>query len=138
MQITMSNHENVAVMQIIGNLDASCYTDVIIQAQRTYDDGARNLLLDMDKVPYVSSAGLVALHTVVRIFMGHSVHSKDGGRPAFRSVNPQEDSAGRDRVKLLKPQPDVEQVLDVTGLKQFLQIFTDFNAAVRSFDLPAA
>lgn len=133
MQITISNHENVAVMQITGNVDAASYTDVIDRAQQVYDDGARNLLIDMGKVEYVSSAGLMALHTVVRIFMGHSINTKNGGRPIFRSVNPQQDSAGRDRVKLLAPQPAVAQVLDVTGLKQFLQVFTNFDEAVRSF-----
>ena len=134
MQITMSIHENVAVMQLTGNVDASNYTDVIDRAQQVYDDGSRNLLIDMSQVEYVSSAGLMALHTVVRIFMGHSINTKDGGgRPIFRSVNPQEDSAGRDRVKLLNPQPAVEQVLDVTGLKQFLETFSDFETAVKSF-----
>lgn len=133
MQITMSNHENVAVMQLTGNVDASNYTEVIDRAQQVYDDGARNLLIDMGKVEYVSSAGLMALHTVIRIFMGHSINSKDGGRPIFRSVNPQQDLAGRDRVKLLAPQPAVAQVLDVTGLKQLLQVFTSFDEALRSF-----
>lgn len=133
MQITMSNHENVAVMQLTGNVDASNYTEVIDRAQQVYDDGARNLLIDMGKVEYVSSAGLMALHTVVRIFMGHSINTKDGGRPIFRSVNPQQDLAGRDRVKLLAPQPAVAQVLDVTGLKQLLQVFTNFDEALKSF-----
>lgn len=138
MQINLSNHENVTVMHIMGDMDASNYTTVIEKAQQAYDDGARNLLLDMTKVPYVSSAGLMALHTIVRIFMGQSVNNKDGGRPSFRSVNPQEDSAGRDRVKILNPQPAVDQVIDVTGLKQFLETFSDFETAVKSFAAPAA
>ena len=138
MQISLTNHAGVTVMQIMGDVDSSTYTTVIDRAQQAYDDGARNLLLDMTKVPYVSSAGLMALHTVVRIFTGQSVNIKDGGRPTFRAINPQQDASARNHVKLLNPQPAVSQVLDVVGLTQFLEVFTDQDAALRSFEAPAA
>lgn len=136
MQISLSKQEGripVTVMQLNGELDSSNYTDVINQAQESYDNGVRNLLIDLTKVPYVSSAGLMSLHTVVLIFAGQSMQSKETGRPAFRSINPQRDSAGLQHVKLLNPQPAVDQVLDVVGLKQFLDIYTDLDTAVRSF-----
>jgi anti-anti-sigma regulatory factor len=87
----------------------------------------------LTKVPYVSSAGLMSLHTVVLIFAGQSMQSKETGRPAFRSINPQRDSAGLQHVKLLSPQPAVDQVLDVVGLKQFFDVHTDLETAVQSF-----
>ena len=136
MQISFSKQQGrvpVTIMQLTGNLDASNYTDVIAQAQETYDDGVRDLLIDLSKVPYVSSAGLMSLHTVVLIFAGQSMKSKETGRPSFRSINPQRDSAGLQHVKLLSPQPTVEQVLDVVGLKQFFDIYTDLETAVQSF-----
>jgi anti-anti-sigma regulatory factor len=133
MQITVSKREDVTVMHITGDVDASNYTDVINKTQELYDDGARRLLLDMGNVPYVSSAGLMALHTVARIFTGQAVQSKDGGRPSFRALNSQQDADVRDRVKLLNPQPEVEQVLEVVGLKQFLEVHRDLDAAVKSF-----
>ncbi len=95
--------------------------------------GARDLLIDLSKVPYVSSAGLMSLHTVVLIFADQPMQSKETGRPSFRSINPQRDSAGFQHVKLLGPQPAVDQVLDVVGLKQFFDIYTDLETAVRSF-----
>jgi anti-anti-sigma regulatory factor len=36
-------------------------------------------------------------------------------------------------VKLLNPQPAVDQVLDTVGLKQFFEVFSDLNAGVNSF-----
>ena len=136
MQISFSKQEGripVTVMQLTGNLDASNYTDVIAKAQETYDEGTRDLLIDLSQVPYISSAGLMSLHAVVLIFAGKSVHSKETNRPSFRSIDPQRDSAGLQHVKLLSPQIAVEQVLDVVGLKQFLDIHTNLETAIQSF-----
>jgi anti-anti-sigma regulatory factor len=133
MNISFSKHANVTVMHLMGDVDSSNYTEVIIKAQESYDGGARDLLLDLTKVPYVSSAGLMAFHTMARIFSGHSIQGKDGSRPVFRAINPKEDFAARDHIKLLGPQPAVEQVLDVVGLKQFFETHTDLDTALKSF-----
>lgn len=134
MQISIANRAHVAVMSLLGELDSSNYTTVIVKAQELYDDGARNLLLDLEKVPYVSSAGLMAFHTMARIFAGHSIQGTGGaGRPTFRSINPKEDASAREHVKLLNPQPAVEQVLDVIGLTQFFEIYRTLDEGVNSF-----
>ena len=133
MQISFSKMGDVTVMHLMGDVDSSNYTDVIVKAQDVYNEGTRNLVLDLEKVPYVSSAGLMAFHTIARIFAGPSIKGGENGRPTFRSINPKEDAQARDRFKLLSPQPAVGQVLDVIGLKQFFEIHTDLDAAVRSF-----
>jgi anti-anti-sigma regulatory factor len=136
MQISFSKQEgrvSVTVMELAGNLDASNYADVIAKAQDIYDDGARYLLIDLSGVPYVSSAGLMSLHSVALIFAGFAVKSKESGRPAFRSINSQNAQTVREHLKLFNPQPDVNQVLDVVGLKQFLDIYTNLETAVQSF-----
>jgi len=138
MQINISKNEGVTILHIMGNVDASSYTEVIEKAQQIYDEGARNLLLDLSEVPYVSSAGLMALHTVARIFLGQMLNPKDGSRPSFRAINPQQDVGVRERVKLLSPQPTVAQVLDTVGLSQFFGIYTDLETALKSFNAPAA
>ncbi len=136
MQISFSKQLGnvpVVVMTLTGNIDASTYTDVIEKAQEAFDEGARNLLIDLGEVPYVSSAGLMSLHTVVKIFAGQSVQPKDGGRPSFRAINKDMDAAVRAHVKLLSPQPAVEQVLEMVGLKLFFDIHTNLETAVNSF-----
>ena len=136
MQISFSKHEghvSVTVMKLTGNLDASNYAMVIAKAQDAFDEGARSLLIDLSGVPYVSSAGLMSLHTVALIFAGHPAQSKESSRPASRSVNAQNEKIVRQHVKLLSPQSAVEEVLDVVGLKQFLDIYTDLETAVQSF-----
>jgi anti-anti-sigma regulatory factor len=136
MHIIFSQQESrvpVTVMQLTGDLDASNYTEVITKSQEIYTNGTRDLLIDLSKVPYVSSAGLMSLHAIVLIFTGQSMQSKQTGRPSFRSINPERDSAVRQHVKLLSPQAAVEQVLEVVGLKYFFDIHTDLETALQSF-----
>jgi anti-anti-sigma factor len=136
MQITFSKQNgkvSVTVMHLTGNLDASNYTEVIDRALEAHEKGTRDLLIDLTRVPYISSAGLMSLHTVVLIFGGQSVQSKVTGRPSFRPINIARDGEVRKHVKLLSPQPAVDQVLDVIGLKEFFQIYTDLDTAVQSF-----
>ena len=136
MQISFSTQQGnvqVTVMQLNGDIDASTYTDVINKAQQAFDEGSRNLLIDLSKVPYVSSAGLMSLHTVVKIFAGQLAQPKDGGRPSFRAINKDQDGPVRAHVKLLSPQLAVERVLDMVGLRLFFDIHTDLETAVNSF-----
>ena len=136
MQITSAKQEGrvpVTVLHLEGNLDASNYTDVIGKAQALYDEGARDLVLDLGKVPYMSSAGLMSLHTISLVFAGQNLQPNSTGRPTFRSLDPDRDQAARQHMKLLNPQPAVDQVLDTVGLKQFFEVFTDLDSAVKSF-----
>ncbi len=123
----------VTIMHLHGDLDASNYTEVIQKAQEIYANGARQLVIDLSKVPYMSSAGLMAMHTVALIFSGQTVQTGGSGRPTFRALDPQKDQASRQHVKLLGPQPQVAQLLETVGLGQFFETFTDQEAAVNSF-----
>lgn len=136
MQIRITKQEwrvFVTIMHLSGNLDASNYIEVINKAQELYASGVRDILIDLSGVSYVSSAGLMSLHTVVLIFAGQSMYSKETGRPSFRAINFERDGAVRQHVKLFGPQPSVEQVLDVVGLKQFFDVYHDLDAAIKSY-----
>ena len=136
MQINLSKHEGnvpVTIMHLSGELAAASYAEVISKAQETYDEGTRDLLIDLTEVPYVSSAGLMSLHTIALIMSGQAVQPKEGGRPTFRSVNSKNESVVRQHLKLFNPQGAVQQVLEMVGLAQFLDIHTDLDTAVQSF-----
>lgn len=136
MQINFSKQEGkvpVTIMHLTGELAAASYTEVIIKAQEAYDEGTRNLLIDLTNVPYVSSAGLMSLHTIALIMAGQAIQPKEGGRPTFRSVNSKNESVVRQHLKLLNPQGAVQQVLEMVGLAQFLDIHTNLDTAIKSF-----
>ena len=134
MEIEVAIHEArepVAVMSIKGNIDASNYVEVINQAQEIYKRPVHNLLLDLSEVPFISSAGLVAIHKISLIYSGGQQEVQQEGketRPDFTH-----NANARKRVKLLRPQPGVDKTLEMAGLKLFFKVFDDLESAVQSF-----
>jgi anti-anti-sigma regulatory factor len=124
----------VAVLRLQGDLDGSNYREVIARAQELYRAGDRDLLVDMGATPYMSSSGVVALHTIALLFRGAEAPDPetDGWR-ALKAVGNAPDSGKQEHVKLLSPQPRVAAVLDQVGLKSFFDSFSDQAAALASF-----
>lgn len=135
MLITVSQEGEppVTVMTLHGDLDASSYPQVVEKAQEAYAAGARRLVLDLTKVPFISSAGLMGLHTTALLFGGRLVEKDARGRLSYRAIHPEMDKEARQRVKLVNPQPRVAHVLETVGLHQFFEIHADVAAAVSSF-----
>jgi anti-anti-sigma factor len=121
----------VTILQPQGDLDASTYRDLIAQGQEVYKAGARYILIDLSNVPYISSAGLVALHSIVQIVQGEEL--PENGWEAARGVDRARSRGIQRQVKLLSPQPRVDSALETTGFKRFFEIYTDRPTAVASF-----
>jgi anti-anti-sigma regulatory factor len=124
----------VAILSLQGDLDASNYQALIAKAQELYSAGMRYLLLDMRQVPFMGSSGLVALHSIAVLMRGERPPDPEAGWDAIHAIDRDRESGMQKHVKLLGPQPQVERVLDRTGLKQFLEIHTEREAAVASFE----
>jgi anti-anti-sigma factor len=123
----------VTILRPSGDLDASNYQDLIAEAQKVYDAGARDLLLDLSEVPYMSSSGLVALQSIAALLRGQAPPDPDEGWAAFRAIHRDRNAGRQAHFKLLNPQPKVEHVLDAVGFKTFLDVAFDLEAAVASF-----
>lgn len=125
----------VSVMRLEGELDASNYEALIAQTQDLYAVGTRDLLLDLEKLEFVSSAGLVGLHRMALIMRGETMEDAEEGWGAFRGASRDIDSAGspEKHYKLLKPQPLVRKVLDTSGFSKVMPVFEDEETAVASF-----
>jgi anti-anti-sigma factor len=131
MEITISIEqaiEPIAVMRLKGALDASNFLEVVDKAQEIYKNPARNLIIDLSEVPYISSAGLVAIHKIALLYSGVSQEVEENTRPDFTHS-----STARKHVKLLSPQPAVDHILDTAGLKLFFKVFNDLDSALKSF-----
>ena len=122
----------VTVLAIDGKLDGSNYRELIEKANGLYKSGTRSLLLDLTNLSYMSSSGIVALHSIAVLLHTGILPNLDDGWAALNAVA--EESGGlRKEVKLLNPQPRVDRTLEISGMKQFLEIFTEFDTAVNSF-----
>jgi len=123
----------VSVLHIKGDLDASSYLELVDTAQKLYNAGVRDLLLDLSDLAFISSAGLASLHIVTKMFRGEKTNTEDGWG-TYRAIDRDRESGFQKNVKLLKPSPDVAQVLETVGFKQFFEIYADLDEAVQSFN----
>src|SRR5438105_4853736 len=127
----------VTILEVDGELDATTYQQLIAQARDECDKGARDILLDLSGVPFLSSAGLMAVHSIAAMLRRDEPADGEAGRAAPDAVSTDGGGEGEggsagdaDRgfqphFKLLNPQPKVAQTLEVVGFSLFLEIYTD-------------
>ncbi|MCC6606485.1 MAG: STAS domain-containing protein [Anaerolineae bacterium] len=131
----LSANKPVTVLKIQGELDGSSYQSLIQEAQKLYNAGTRYLLLDLSDMNFISSAGLVGLHSVVTVMRGKETPDMEGGWSVIHEAShDMSTSVGPESAcKLVNPQPRVQKTLSMTGFDQLLEIYTDRDTAVASF-----
>ena len=132
MDIKIDQHPGripVTVFHINGNIDSNTSRDFEKQAKEAIETGAQHILFDLKHVPFMSSAGLHAIHD---IFIHLRSKYPDTSDEDMRSgIN-----AGTYKspyLKLCRPSPNVKKVLEMGGFDMYLDIFSDVDAAVASF-----
>ena len=121
----------VGVMRLEGELDQSNFMDVINHARELRAEGIGHVVLDLTQLSYMGSSGIFALRSVAIIMSGDEPPDPEGGWGAFHEMQDQSEEVAR--VRVLSPQPQVDRVLDRTGMKRYFQTFDDRAAAVGSF-----
>ena len=116
----------VTILQLKGDLTTE--EQLVDKAQAVFQDGARDIILDLGGVPYISSAGLRAIHVIYML---------------LRSADPQdEETAVRGitrgtykspHLKLVKPSRNGLKALTTSGYDLFLDIHDSIPKAVASF-----
>jgi len=136
MDITVQQKQGrvaVTVLQTHGDLDASNYQDLIAKAQQVYETGGRDILIDMSDTKFMGSSGLVALHSIALLLRGDELPNPESGWAAFHAIDRDRDTGLQRHVKLFNLQPQVDRALEMSGLKQFLEVYTDQETAIASF-----
>ena len=132
--VQMQGKVLVSVVSIDGKLDGQNYMDLIHKGQELYATGARDILLDLSNLTYISSAGMVAFHNLALLLRGETPPSPEQGWNAYRSMGRSTAESGTQKhLKLFNPQPEVMRVLDMVGFNVIFEIFTDMDKAVNSF-----
>ena len=119
----------VTVIQVAGNTDSASADEFEKKVMEVIDGGARHLVLDLSKVPYMSSAGLRVLQNVFDKLRSLSADESD--KEMYRRIN--EGSFTSPHLKLLNPTKEVIEVLKMTGFDMLVSIETDLKKAVASF-----
>jgi anti-anti-sigma regulatory factor len=121
-----------------GDVDASNYLQLVSKAEQVYQSGVRNLLLDLTDTQFLSSSGLVALHSIALLMRGEKALDPEAGWGAIHAMGHNLADGVQKRDKLLNPQPRVDRTLDRAGLKQFFEIYMDRETALASFTAKSA
>jgi anti-anti-sigma regulatory factor len=141
MKITISKTEPpsaVIILHLDGTLDSSNHQSLLDEAQKLYEAGTRDLILDLSKLIFISSAGLGAFHQMALLFHGKKHPDKDetwGAYrwAAYRSIDRDHNRKTHEHVKLLSPSKEVMEVLDLIGFSTLFEIYTELDQAIASF-----
>ena len=134
MEITVSTENGrvpVTIVHVDGNLDSATYQSFQSKAEELIKGGARFMLVDFTHTPYISSAGLRALHAIFE---------------QLRKVHPDENLSEEDlrqgiksgtykspHLKLLNLSEKARTAFELGGFDLYLETFTDLKGAVASF-----
>jgi len=123
----------LAMISVQGDLDRSNYQELVARARELHDQGIEQMLLDLSQTSFLSSSGLVAIHSVALLMQGEQPSDPEHGWAAIHAVGNASASGRQQRVKLLNPQARVKRTLVQAGLDQFFEIHSDLEAALSSF-----
>jgi anti-anti-sigma factor len=121
----------VTVMHVDGNIDSSTYEQFQSTARKLIDEGARYILVDLSHAPFVSSAGLRALHALFNELRSQNRDADLSDEQMKRGI-----SAGTYKsphLKLLNLSPEARTAFETSGFDMYIDTFTDLRTAIAAF-----
>ena len=136
MEISVSKQTGrveVTVLGLSGQLDGQNFQDLIDKARELFTSGARDFVLEMGELTYISSAGLVAIHSIALLTRGEQMPNAEEGWSAYRSMGRTKEAGKQQHVKLLNPGEQIKSVLEMVGFDNVFEIYASLDEAVKSF-----
>jgi len=121
----------VTVLHVDGNIDSSTYEMFKAKADELIEDGARHILVDLTHAPFVSSAGLRALHHLFNELRSLDPDPNKNDEEVKKGI-----SAGTYKsphIKLLNLSNETQTAFSLSGFDMFIETFTDRDKAIASF-----
>lgn len=128
---TESGRVPVTVLHVDGNIDSSTYEQFQSTAKKLIDNGARYMLVDLSHAPFVSSAGLRALHAIFNDLRSRNPEANLNDEQMKKGI-----SAGTYKsphLKLLNLSPEAKSAFETSGFDMYIDTFTDMHKAIASF-----
>jgi anti-anti-sigma factor len=129
--LTENGRVPITVLHVSGNIDASGSDEFQSMAKKLIDGGTRYLLVDLTDVPFVSSAGLRALHVISSELRSRNPDANLNDEQVKRGI-----SAGTYKsphLKLLNLSPQTKTAFETSGFDMYIDTFTDVKTAIASF-----
>lgn len=116
----------VRILHLAGKLDGETQPALLDAARAEHAAGTRFLLIDLQNLDFITSAGLGALHNIYKLFTPESDIAK------WNLANPGEPYKSS-YVKLAGASPSVYYVLNIAGFLQNIPIYPDVGGALQTF-----
>ena len=100
----------VKILSLKGQLDAHTFPSLQEKLESVVSDGSPRVVLDCEKLEYISSAGLGVLKKMTREFRG-----LDGD------------------IRLAQLPPKIDNVVNLLGFSQVIQVYKGLDEAVQSY-----
>jgi anti-anti-sigma factor len=110
MEITPRHQGDVLVLDMRGRLDTSTSGKAHDAVVGFANSGAKRVVLNLDKLDFVSSAGLRVILTLAKLLQSSS-----------------------GELKICRPNANVKEVLEMSGFHSLIKIFDDEKAAIASW-----
>lgn len=132
MDIVVYKSENkpvIAVLRVAEEINMASFQKIDAAARAEISGGARNLVIDLTNVPYMTSAGIRLLNGLFKLLRADTPAESDeaiskGVRAGtFKSPH----------LKLVNPNASVHEVLKTSGMDMLLAIYPTVEEAVASF-----
>ena len=132
MEITVAQQVGrvpVTVFHIKGDIDSTTYQQVQAQIEQAVQAGARDVVLDLTHVDYLSSAGIRMLSHAFNLLRGNLPQESD----AAMKQGIRDGTFKSPHLKLAGPTPRVAEVLKMSGLDMMIESYHSVPEAVASF-----
>lgn len=128
---TESGRVPVTVLHVDGNIDSSTYEQFQSAAKKLIDEGAHYILVDLSHAPFVSSAGLRAIHTIFNELRSYNPEANLTDEQMKKGI-----SAGTYKsphLKLVNLSPETRMAFETSGFDMYIDTFSDIKKAIASF-----
>lgn len=132
MEITVSTVQArvpVSILRLKGDLDANTADQFSAAALQAIQNGPKDMLVDLSQVPFMSSAGIRALHALYTTL--DPIGSESEKDAVYKGINAGTYSAPH--LKLLKPNKKVDEVIRLAGLDMYLKPYNSEEEALAAF-----
>ena len=132
MEITVTQEQGrklVTILHVKGEINSTTHQQFEEKARAAYEAGARNMVVDLAEVSYLSSAGIRALNQILLMLRTDAPEeSNEAMNKGVRDgtwVSP--------HLKLSNASRSVREVLKIAGMDMLIDIYDDTKKAVEAF-----
>jgi len=101
----------VTIFRLQDRINLGNFAELEERAKEAYDNGTRDLVMDLTQTVSLTSIGIRAIVII------HKLLSTDG----------------KNHLKIANPAPYIREMLDISGVTQYIEIYNTVDEAVASF-----